>query len=322
MSLTKEKVEQIPLGQLTIHVSQADAWISEFPDLLEDAVTLSLEKAAEITGMNYSSLRAIIVTLDFADEVAEWQEKLYGYREGVTETPVSETGGKTLSWVSFDSFYTVVILSSLVGASLANKEPLAYGILIHELVHVTLDHNDFIAFGEEKSPYLDDWPSLKSHLSRYIFNEFVAEALSYPYSYEPLESSIKLSQNLLTFTVDQIQNKISVYRVNKDLEYLWRECTRALSILFQQFGRTLGCLSAANVAGANRFDEFIDLINTFSLSWGGFINNLLAAIRLYCESETFPIKEFTQICMVVDNGFNLVGLYPKITKMGLYVDVP
>lgn len=284
-------------------------------------------------GLEITSLKNIIIAEDFKTELFKFQ-KSKGLREECTENEVGVAGGKVVSYFQNGELEICIFLHQAVFGLLFSEksEDVLNGIQImrHELCHVhdtylksKMLSADFINYNERDF----EW-ALRLHAD-HIWSEYIANRLSKTKvnlnGIEiniPTLVSLKQDISLLIESIFKVeadaQSSIRAYRTHRDIIRLYKEIQESSSFLLGMMGRVYGLLCIYN--------DFLDVINEgIRDAYASEIWMLLCRSLNVLDSK-YPMwcgeQEFDDLSQVVLRTWNILGIFPKATDKGLYIDVP
>jgi len=284
-------------------------------------------------GLELDSLKYIIISEDFKTELFKFQ-KSKGLREGCTENEVGVAGGKVVAYIEAGELEHIIFLHPNVFGLLFSNESndVLNGIQImrHELCHVHDDYLkskvlsfDFITNQEKDF----EW-ALKLHADS-IWSEFIANKLS-KITVE-IEGTKISTPTLVSFTQDiplfidsifkmkaDTKNYIDAYRTHRDITRLYLEIQKCSTFFFTMAGRIYGLLSLYEEP-LEILDEGIKKTYAFEI-WKPLCQSLDALNSRYPNWS--GVQEFDELSQVVLKTWNILGIYPRVTESGLYIDVP
>lgn len=284
-------------------------------------------------GLELKSLKYIIIPEDFKTELFKFQ-KSKGLREECTENEVGVAGGKVVSYIEAGELEICIFLHPGVFGLLfsKNSDDVLNGIQImrHELCHV---HDDYLKSRVLSLDFITnqerdfEW-ALKLHAdsiwSEYIANKLSKTTVNINGTEINLPNQISLMQDLKLF-LDSIfkvesdaQKYIDAYRSHADVEKLYQEIQESASFLLNMMGRVYGMLCPYEEL-IKAVDDGIKETYAFDI-WKQLCQSLDALSSKYPNWS--GVQEFDGLSQVVLKTWNILGIYPRVTESGLYIEVP
>jgi len=327
---TKEKVESIPFGNLSVSITGSNYWTaSDRVHHLTDTISLLLEDAYIRASIPACALllRLVVVTCDIQGEITHWQRQLER-PVAITKNAEGMTAGKCLVWGSGDieATFAVIIVSEEIGVDLVNDEETlrnsAKALLVHELAHI---HDDFIhldTFGRSEPPMNNDWHGIQHAIAIATWGEYFAESIAAPYfKDETSKLQMTLFFELINGCLHRIQQAISEYQSHDDIVVLWQVAGGEISNMFCHFGRVIGLLRSMYPDDNTVLEQVFDTIFKLSRSWGQVARRLDLELNTIAGQHKWDSQTFLGLEDVVARGFNSSGLYPMVDGWGLQVIV-
>lgn len=326
----KRVVENITNGTITISLPYTELW-EQAGSILKDKIIKVINEIQTDFGYDIDSLRLIQVASEFGKEVCEWQEEIYGYSAGVTSMREGEAVGKTISWNcendNIKRFNSIIIITEGMAAGIVTDEPLAIGVLMHELLHCFVDYMMFQKLGPEKDPDIRDLPGIKRMLANSIWSEFFIEVHTYRYTKSLYNDDLLiLPCRMLKESLEGIKLEIDYYREHGQIDELWRYVVKNTSSVFAHMGCILGMLSGISInERIDYFNEFYSNIEKVSAAWEIVCRELQKELsNTFTTVDTFDELsfQFDKLEQIIENGFNACGIYPSEIEGSLYISVP
>lgn len=327
----KKAVEAIPLGSWVLSISGSEFWVeNDRGQLLNNIIKRLLEKVPHETQAAASRLlRLVSVTNDLHAEVRRWGEEL-GRPQFTTILGDAVTGAKTLLWGSgkLDSTYAIIVLFDWVAAGMLQSDDFKTndqnfeGYFVHELAHIHDSYLNLLYFGESPEILNDDWIGIRQAIAEAAWGEFFAESIAYPYFLKPcFKRELTLTLTLFQDALWDIERAVLEYEYNREISNIWPLSTSRISNIFNQFGRLLGFIYTASLAGNDYVSELIKKINEISPRWGTIVRHLNQHLRQIITQKERNISTFSDLAEVVEDGFKACGLFPLQDHRGLRLDI-
>jgi hypothetical protein len=231
--------------------------------------------------------------------------------------------GKIIFWGDgeIEATYAVMILHeefaiSAIHEDLAEYQEVAKRIIAHELAHIDTRFIYKSLFGNEE---LDQWTDLHRWFSDSIWGEFHAEFISHKFADDFDGDQItEMFIEMLSTSIDKINNEIKLYRVHSDVIKLIRFVADQLRLLISQTGRCLGSLHAHS---KDEFDVewFFSEIGKISKDWEDISRRVYAILMNSIISK----EDYQNLGEVIMEYYHSVGVIPELLPDGtLYIRVP
>jgi hypothetical protein len=318
----KSSVQAIPLGQIAFSFSGPSQWADgERSQRWVTAIADIFKEIAECIPACYIT-RLIVATAEIGQEVTRWQREL-GQPEVVTSDTAAVTAGKTFVWGGgeLSTTYAVIIISEWLAAELVdggNSSCLAKALIIHELAHV---HDYFFRLrrlGRENPPWNNDWLAIRPSIAFSIWGDFFAESIASVHLPEnPLRNALRLARNVMDFAFTRMSKAKTQYHTDGNINPIWAAAGDELSKVFNQLGRALGAAAVWKVELTK--DELLSV----GISWYGWSELIPKLNEQLLKVQTIDdlVQNITNIEKLVEQGFNLMGLYPQQRPEGLLVSI-
>jgi hypothetical protein len=314
--IVKEQVDASPLGRLTISI-HSSARCQQSPQAIVDSLSQLLQRVQNECALYIDPLRLILVTADIGQAVITWQKALGLPEAGVSQQPEGVVGGKHMSWGSTrESARSIIILADYIAAAVAENLPLAVATIVHELGHV---HDEFVrgvvhGFPQSQtSPFVNDWPAIRSYLAEMTWCEYAAESLAAEYlTRQDLESYADSDPEHLTGVHGRVRRSIQEYLAgSRDISSLWNGALTDLADLFANLGRAAARLPFAETE-AERVSRLVASDGQASC-WKPVLERLLRELQALAENNynEWESEPFGGLGDVIALGFEAVGLFPR-----------
>jgi hypothetical protein len=286
-----------------------------------------------VQGLEIESLKYIIIPEDFKTELFKFQ-KSKGLREECTENEVGVAGGKVVPYIEADDLEICIFLDPAVFGLLFSKESdeVLNGIQImrHELCHV---HDNYLKSRVLSLDFITnqerdfEW-ALKLHAD-HVWSEYIANKLSKikvnineTEINIPAQVSFKQDMSLYFDSIVKVkvdaQSYIDAYRTHRDILRLYQEIQECSNFLLGMMGRVYGHLCP--------YEEVLEKMNEGIKDTYAFEIWMPLCRSLNVLDSNYPRwsgeQEFDELSQVVLKTWHILGIYPRVTANGLYIDVP
>jgi len=312
----KDSVEKMPFGDWGLQIKGSCVWQEQNRAQKLFALISDIMRSCVIETIPFCrAVRLVVVTSEFPEEVTRWSQQI-GEPGGVSS---ERTVAKTLFW---GAEYAVILLREDIAfgwvEGVDEVVSLAEGLLVHELAHV----HDYYKHGDCQIPRRSDWLGICKSIARSTWGEFFAESVATQFveggSGEWWASDVI---SLLQIFLQELAQKISDYRSNRDAISLWEFSTKGMMDLFNQLGRAIGFMSRARFNNNEQFDQFFESIEKISSAWARVISLLVEELFKLEDLDRLEPEDFKRLEELGQRGFYTVGLYSRYSENGLKIDV-
>jgi hypothetical protein len=310
------------------------------PELVEERKDEVLRVLANIVreieslaNLNINTLSEIIIPDDFDAELVAFQEAHGILEVGRTNDEQGMAAGKVIEYLETGELVQSIFLDKQVWLGMLYSQEkedhdMAIHLLHHELAHVQGNQYLNEIFGAEfPLPYMSDLQSLLTYLARIVWEEYYANRVSG--GSMPMAHGCRIP--ILYETVDYVEAEasdlIATYRLDGDIGTLFQNAFEVCWRLMYSVGSTLGYLHYFASYFSDQGDgirEIVknigDQLESFREVWtdsGSALSSLFESFPNWSE-----IEDLEELSKVVLKAFHELGLFPRQTKDGVYVDVP
>lgn len=300
--------------------------------LLGDRVTTLLSHlAVSSEPLDFRRMHRIIITNDFAGELAEMQ--------GLTESgnPIEFTNedyavcvAKVMQFRTEDEFEIVPVINAGVAANLLSEDDEAYGIVLHMLHHEFCHVHD----DNKKIDILRDY--ILHHrwtgkdifirpLAEVLWSEYFANRTSAPTAVPSFtQDMIGSFADALERTKPDLDQEITAYRYHADLERVMSHFQRHGEFLAKSAAYVLGYLDGFQSELSEQSSETDNTLRNsyFEDTWHGMATALRNMYAAYPDNWQ-GLAAYDELANVVEEYYARLGLVLSTTDDGqAYVDVP
>jgi hypothetical protein len=311
---TRATVESTQLGSWTIWIRGSGVWDPDMVAGLKDRLVNAVDP-------KFATVRLIVVTNDYRQEVTHWREDLDRPPGAITDGPDAVAMASTVTWGDgqVDTTFSVIILDEGVAFRLLEDHSCALRIIRHELGHALWALIELRLWGPSSTPRTNDWPTLQRCLARGAIAEFFAEREATNALQATLDNAdTTLTIRMCSAALSEISQSIARYRCDHDIEALWGPSVTIIDGALNQLGRQFGAFTAVEDSARLRQALIADLMDLRS-EWGDAANRLGRALQEFHDGEA-PVVDVDD---AVEAAFHAVGLVPIQEDVGrLRVNVP
>lgn len=292
---------------------------TEVYDTLIGILDRSIADAVATDGLDLGSLKHVLVSGDFVNDVTRRLKEL-GRPELVTSNESAQALGKTITWGKPSDVSSIVIVPEPL-LSAYEAVSLSRGILYHELAHVHDDRFRCDLMGETIHPDARDLKAVISFIAATLWSEYFCEqTAARHYSRDDLAAFAE-NDSIVSDSVGENSREIAEYRSHADILHLWQHSIFTVNIIMGVVGRTLGEFYAQN-DNLDLRQQFIDGVS--SLKGMPELISMTEPIldSMHLRRKIWVANELDCLNEVVLKAFNMLGIFPRMTGQGLYVDVP
>ncbi len=275
--------------------------------------------------LNIETLSEIIIPEDFSIELLSFQEEHDLRERGHTDNQFGTAMGKTLSYMEESEIKQVIFFDKNLFYSLflddEYNKSLSIHLLHHELCHVhDYGQRTFTIDEETFQPPLDNLTEILTAHAEVIWSEYIACRLSVA----TIFNGFLLNVDFLIELIDEIrigtQNLIDRYRYHGDIENLFKQSQKDISLLLKISGGVIGYLHSLNSSELESSVSHKIAETYFNDVWLSLGKELQGLYVQYPDWN--GLEQYCSLSSVVLSCFNKLGIYPKMTSHGLYVSVP
>lgn len=324
----KACVERIPPGQLALSIAGSPFWCERGrAQLLFDTASATIKRLIEDSIIPACGIvRLLVVTSDIENEIRRWQREV-GRPEVTSSNMQGQVAGKSLVWGTGElrNTYGIIILREEVALALIEapeeSQTTAKAILVHELAHVHDDYVQFRSFGPSQWPMNNDWPGVRRFVALAVWGEFFADFVAHHYLKGSNSQALSFSFTVLEQGIERIRVAILEYQTDGDIGKLWQIAVDQLSRILNQFGRTIGLLSARQDEMGLGIEALSQEARTKSANWVAIIEGLSQELNQLLSFPELDKGKIGALEDLVEQAFHVVGLRPRVTGQGLWLDV-